>query len=50
MATSSGHNGHHQTISQKMKKAGIYNSYAATVSQLKICDFLGEKFKGFEEI
>jgi hypothetical protein len=26
----------------------IYHSFTTTVSQLKICDFLGEAFKGFE--
>jgi hypothetical protein len=25
-----------------------YRSFATTMSQLKICDFSGEKFKGFE--
>jgi len=25
-----------------------YHSFATTVSQLKICDFSGETFKGFE--
>ena len=25
-----------------------YRSFATTVSQLKICDFSGETFKGFE--
>jgi hypothetical protein len=25
-----------------------YSSFATTVSQLTICDFSGEKFKGFE--
>jgi hypothetical protein len=25
-----------------------YHSFATTVSQLKICDFLGETFKAFE--
>ena len=25
-----------------------YRSFVTTVSQLKICDFLGETFKGFE--
>jgi len=26
----------------------IYSSFATTVSQLKICDFSGEAFKGLE--
>jgi hypothetical protein len=26
----------------------IYRSFATTVSQLKLCDFSGETFKGFE--
>jgi len=26
----------------------IYRSFATTVSQLKICDFSGERFKSFE--
>jgi len=26
----------------------IYRSFATTVSQLKICDFSGETFKGFK--
>jgi hypothetical protein len=28
--------------------ARLYRSFATTLSQLKICDFSGETFKGFE--
>jgi archaellum component FlaF (FlaF/FlaG flagellin family) len=28
--------------------SAAYRSFATTVSQLKICDFSGETFKGFE--
>jgi len=34
--------------SQYMKIAASYPSFATTVSQLIICDFPGEMFKGFE--
>jgi len=30
------------------KAVYIYHSFATTVSQLKICDFTGQNFKGFE--
>jgi len=26
----------------------VHRSFATTVSQLKMCDFLGQTFKGFE--
>ena len=31
-----------------MLMQNIYRSFATAVSQLKICDFPGETFKGFE--
>jgi hypothetical protein len=31
-----------------VKPRGTYHPFATTVSQLKICDFSGETFKGFE--
>jgi hypothetical protein len=29
-------------------ETSLYRSFATTVSQLKMCDFSGETFKGFE--
>jgi hypothetical protein len=31
-----------------LKNMVIYRSFATTVSQLKMCDFSGDTFKGFE--
>ena len=39
MATGLYHDGQHQPISQKLKMAGTYRSFATKVSQLKMCDF-----------
>ena len=35
-------------LALRLEKKYIYRSFATTESQLKISDFSGEKFKGFE--
>jgi hypothetical protein len=35
-------------IFKEIQTENTYRSFATTVSQLKICDFSGETFEGFE--
>jgi hypothetical protein len=39
---------HNCCPSQDQTRAKLHRSFATTVSQLKMCDFSGETFKGFE--